>query len=60
MVLNLAVFVCLLMADQPIHAAAWRGDMVGVKAALSAGVDVDIRGDNVCCCMWIDLCGNCH
>ena len=33
------------MAAQPIHKAAQSGDVAGVRAALSAGVDVNILGD---------------
>ena len=38
-------------ANQPIHNAAQFGDVAGVRAALSAGVDVNIRGWMVSLCV---------
>jgi len=43
--------VLFVMSAPPhIHSAAESGDVAFVRAALSAGVDVDIRDDRVCCC----------
>ena len=41
------------MFGQPIHDAAQLGDVAGVKAALSAGVNMETHDSDVCCCVLI-------
>ena len=46
------------MARQPIHIAAEDGDVAGVRAALSAGVDVNILDDDVSYSVGVHVIGD--
>ena len=41
--------------DVQLIQAAQHGDVEGVRAALSAGVDVDVHIDSNVCCVWVRM-----